>query len=208
MLELMGYQTNVALDPLLTVARGLPEVVGHDVPSQLIRAGRVMTTQRFTSCREESDAARPSASVDPKTVLETACVKVVRQFFASFEKGRWDDPTDPIQPDQVLQWLSDDVDWWIPDDEAGNFGRMTKERYRGILAALAAHADGPLVVKPIGWTVDGNRVAVEAEGHLKLKNGRSYSNKYHHVFIVENGRITKLTEYCDTLAVSRAFGLV
>ncbi len=40
MLEQMGYDTGVNLDALLEVARELPAIVGHDVPGQLIKAGK------------------------------------------------------------------------------------------------------------------------------------------------------------------------
>lgn len=39
MLQQMGYETGVDLDRLLAVARGLPQIVGHDVPGQLVVAG-------------------------------------------------------------------------------------------------------------------------------------------------------------------------
>lgn len=43
MLELMGYDTGVDVDRLLEAARLLPEMVGHDVPSALLKAGKVDT---------------------------------------------------------------------------------------------------------------------------------------------------------------------
>jgi hydroxymethylglutaryl-CoA lyase len=39
MLQAMGYDTGIDLDKLLQVARALPQVVGHDVPGQLVKAG-------------------------------------------------------------------------------------------------------------------------------------------------------------------------
>ncbi|MNO54732.1 Hydroxymethylglutaryl-CoA lyase YngG [compost metagenome] len=39
MFEAMGYDTGVDLDALLVLARGLPELVGHDVPGQVAKAG-------------------------------------------------------------------------------------------------------------------------------------------------------------------------
>jgi hydroxymethylglutaryl-CoA lyase len=39
MLDAMGYDTGVDLDALLGVARSLPEIVGHDVPGQVMKAG-------------------------------------------------------------------------------------------------------------------------------------------------------------------------
>jgi hydroxymethylglutaryl-CoA lyase len=40
MLERMGYNTGVNLDLLLEISRGLPAVVGHEVPGQVVKAGR------------------------------------------------------------------------------------------------------------------------------------------------------------------------
>jgi hydroxymethylglutaryl-CoA lyase len=40
MLEQMGYDTGVNLDLLLDIAKDLPTILGHDVPGQLIKAGK------------------------------------------------------------------------------------------------------------------------------------------------------------------------
>lgn len=42
MLEDMGYDTGVELDKLLAVAVKMPAIVGHDVPGQVMRAGKTM----------------------------------------------------------------------------------------------------------------------------------------------------------------------
>ena len=41
MLQAMGYDTGIDLDRLLAVARRLPQVVGHGVPGQVAKAGRI-----------------------------------------------------------------------------------------------------------------------------------------------------------------------
>lgn len=41
MLDAMGYDTGIDLERLLQVARALPSVVGHAVPGQLAKAGRI-----------------------------------------------------------------------------------------------------------------------------------------------------------------------
>jgi hydroxymethylglutaryl-CoA lyase len=41
MLELMGYQTNVNVDALIGCARQLPAILGHEVPGQVAKAGKV-----------------------------------------------------------------------------------------------------------------------------------------------------------------------
>ena len=40
MLESSGFDTGVDLDKLLAVARGLPQLLQHDVPSQVLKAGK------------------------------------------------------------------------------------------------------------------------------------------------------------------------
>ncbi len=40
MLEAMGYETGVSLDRLLAAARRLREIVGHELPGQVIKAGK------------------------------------------------------------------------------------------------------------------------------------------------------------------------
>ena len=43
MLQAMGYDTDMALERLLHVAREMPTIVGHDVPGQVAKAGPSMT---------------------------------------------------------------------------------------------------------------------------------------------------------------------
>jgi hydroxymethylglutaryl-CoA lyase len=40
MLHEMGHDTGVDLDKLIAASRGLPALVGHDVPGQVMRAGK------------------------------------------------------------------------------------------------------------------------------------------------------------------------
>ena len=39
-LELMGYDTGVVLERLLEASRRLPGLIGHDIPSQIVKAGQ------------------------------------------------------------------------------------------------------------------------------------------------------------------------
>ena len=41
MLDAMGYDTGINLPQLLAVARMMPQIVGHDVPGQVAKAGRI-----------------------------------------------------------------------------------------------------------------------------------------------------------------------
>ena len=50
MLDAMGYDTGINLDKLLQLARHLPQVVGHDVPGQVAKAGRITDLHPAPSC--------------------------------------------------------------------------------------------------------------------------------------------------------------
>jgi len=41
LLMCLGYETGIDLDRLLVIGRGLPDLVGHSVPGQMIKAGRI-----------------------------------------------------------------------------------------------------------------------------------------------------------------------
>jgi len=41
MLDAMGYATGINLDALLAIAKQLPQIVGHSVPGQVVKAGRI-----------------------------------------------------------------------------------------------------------------------------------------------------------------------
>ena len=50
MLDAMGYDTGINLDQLLQLARQLPQVVGHEVPGQVAKAGRITDLHSAPSC--------------------------------------------------------------------------------------------------------------------------------------------------------------
>lgn len=47
-------------------------------------------------------------------------------------------------------------------------------------------------------TAEGERVAVEAQGHSELVTGARYDNQYAFVFFIREGLIYKIKEYIDT----------
>jgi len=63
-LELMGYATGVDQERLIAAARWLPSLVGHDVPSQIVKAGRRLDLHPvpadFNAIRERALARSPS----------------------------------------------------------------------------------------------------------------------------------------------------
>jgi uncharacterized protein len=100
--------------------------------------------------------------------------------------------------DAVLGAMADSATWWV----LGNFplsGTKTKAQFAELIGQLGSKIDGGLRVTPTGLTAEGDRVAVEAESFAKMKNGKTYQNKYHFLFIVRDGKIQSVKEYLDTI---------
>jgi uncharacterized protein len=100
--------------------------------------------------------------------------------------------------DAVMGALADNATWWV----AGNFalsGTKTKAEFAALVGGLGSKIDGGMRVTPKGITAEGDRVAVEAESYAKMKNGKTYQNTYHFLFIVRDGKIEAVKEYLDTI---------
>jgi uncharacterized protein len=94
--------------------------------------------------------------------------------------------------------MADSATWWV----LGNFalsGTKTKAQFMQLAADLMSKIDGGLTVKPTGITAEGDRVAVEAESYAKMKNGKTYQNRYHFLCVVRDGKIQSVREYLDTM---------
>lgn len=46
-------------------------------------------------------------------------------------------------------------------------------------------------------------VVVQSRGRVTTKAGKEYNNEYCYVFRLEGGKVTELTEYCDTAMIDR-----
>ncbi|HXD90062.1 MAG TPA: nuclear transport factor 2 family protein [Candidatus Binataceae bacterium] len=94
--------------------------------------------------------------------------------------------------------LADSATWWV----AGSFplsGTMTKAKFCELFGNVGASTENGLRLTPKGITAEGDRVAVEAESYAKLKNGRTYQNQYHMLFVVRDGKVQQVKEYMDTM---------
>jgi hypothetical protein len=103
--------------------------------------------------------------------------KTIEHFLGPYGRSRWDEPGDRAPLDEILDVLTDGVDWWI----SGCPGFMKKgpvliprrpmERHRGRTAHNRADR----------LEIQGNRAAVEAHSTMKLKSGHAY-NHYRFLF--------------------------
>ena len=127
--------------------------------------------------------------------MSEANKKVVLDFFEKFSSGEME-PT--------LAMMADSATWWV----AGSFplsGTRDKQQFRELLNGIAEACTGPIKITPKALTAEGDRVAVEAESYVKLKNGRVYNNQYHFLVEVRGGKIASVREYLDTMHTNDIF---
>ena len=101
--------------------------------------------------------------------------------------------------------LADNVSWSIIGSTPWS------KTYKG-KAAVLRELLGPLNAQLVNrntitaqtFIADGDRVAVEGQGHNTTKDGKSYNNRYCWVFRFADGRVIELMEYTDTALIESA----
>jgi ketosteroid isomerase-like protein len=97
--------------------------------------------------------------------------------------------------------LTEDVAWWVPGQ-----GIVSKAAFLTMAQGFRALLNGPLTMTVHGVTAEGDRVAVEAESHAAMSNGKIYNNTYHFLFLFRDGKICLAKEYNDSAHVAAVFG--
>lgn len=77
-------------------------------------------------------------------------------------------------------------------------GMISPPQLSAMSAALTRAAAGPATMIVHDIIAEGDKVAVEAESHMPLKNSKLYNNKYHFKIVVRSGKILEIKEYGDT----------
>ena len=122
---------------------------------------------------------------------------IVARFFEIFSSG---------DVAALLAEMSADSSWWVSGRLAGMSGRYDKASFGPLVeGAKALYRSGALKITPTAMTAEGDRVAVEAEGHAELNDGRVYSPQYHFLVTVREGKILEVREYMDTQHASEIF---
>jgi ketosteroid isomerase-like protein len=65
---------------------------------------------------------------------------------------------------------------------------------------------GGFNLKIDGMTAEGDRVAVEAEGHNHTVTGKLYNNFYHFLFELRDGKVIRWREYTNPMHALEVFG--
>jgi hypothetical protein len=121
--------------------------------------------------------------------LQEENIALAKRFMAAQASNDWEAVRDMMAPGST---------WWIAGDGLGG-GTWERDKFCDTMAqVLDQYAAGPFEYTPLSEMAEGNLVAIEARSNMKLKNGRTYSNKYFLRFEIEDGKITAGREYMDT----------
>jgi ketosteroid isomerase-like protein len=100
----------------------------------------------------------------------------------------------------AVDLLHDDATWWVAGhrDEFPFAGLYTKDQIARVFGRMDARLSGGLRMQVHHSIAEGDRVAVEVSSHGTLHNGRTYTNEYHTLLRLRDGRIHEVREYNDT----------
>ena len=115
--------------------------------------------------------------------------ELVTEFFEHFSAG---------EVDQAFAFVSDDVSWWVPGDLPFS-GTKNKAEYMQVVGSIQQGFPDGLELKATGMIAEGNQVAVEVASNGKHVNGKTYTNMYHFLITIEDGKMVDVKEYMDTL---------
>ena len=125
-------------------------------------------------------------------------VAVVRRAYENFKGG-------DIRG--ILDSLTDEVDWRLPDIEHVPFagGRKGRERVGNFFSELA-DAQEVISFEPREFVAQGDKVvALGSERGRVRATGKTFDNPWALVFTLRDGLITEFRGYEDTGAVAAAF---
>jgi ketosteroid isomerase-like protein len=101
--------------------------------------------------------------------------------------------------DGIVSLLHPEGTYWISGKIDGMSGSYTPQELGKLLSGVTSiYKRGALRITPTAATVDGDRVAVEAEGYAELNDGRIYNPQYHFLFVIKDDQIMEVKEYLDT----------
>jgi ketosteroid isomerase-like protein len=125
-------------------------------------------------------------------------VEVVRRAYENFKSG---------DISALLEQMSEDVDWRLPEIEGAPFAGA--RRGRGAVSEFfssLADAQDVLGFEPREFVAQGDKVVALGSYDWRVKRtGREYGGDWAHVFTIRDGRIAGFHEYMDSARAEAAF---
>jgi uncharacterized protein len=124
--------------------------------------------------------------------IEARNKQVVRDFFSALNRGDVAAIVAAYAPEGHVETMGKTL-------ISGRFSREQISAAAGQIYAAFPHG---LTFTVNAITAEGDRVAVEAESEGLHVSGARYSNQYHFLFVLREGRVLLLREYMDTERVT------
>jgi uncharacterized protein len=125
-------------------------------------------------------------------------VAVVRRAYENFKGG---------DIKGILDSLTDEVDWRLPEMEGVPFAgvRRGREGVGGFFSTLAESQES-VSFEPREFVAQGDKVIALGTYLWRVKKtGREYGGDWAHVFTIRDGKIDGFHEYMDSAAAHAAF---
>jgi ketosteroid isomerase-like protein len=116
----------------------------------------------------------------------------VREFFAVLNRGDVPALIDCYAEDGCLETMGRTL----------ISGRFTRAQVHAAAGQIFGVFPQGLRFDIDAMTAEGERVAVEAHSHGRHVSGQLYTNQYHFLFVLRDGRVTLLREYMDSERVT------
>jgi ketosteroid isomerase-like protein len=124
--------------------------------------------------------------------------KIIQQVYENFNRG-------DIQ--SVLNLLSDDVEWQLPEIENVTFaGKRHGREQVAQFFKLLDNAQEVQQFEPQEFITQGDKVVALGHYVWRIKStGRNFEGDWAHVFTLRDGKIVKFHEHTDTAAAVAAY---
>ncbi len=125
-------------------------------------------------------------------------VKMVHEAYDQFKKGNIP---------AVLDTLSSDVEWVVPDTEGIAFsGKHTGREQVGQFFSMLAEEQEPIRFDVRELIAQGDKVVAVGRYSWRVKStGHIYDSDFAHIFTILDGKVTRFQEYTDTAASLAAY---
>ena len=124
--------------------------------------------------------------------------QVVRAFFDAGNRG---------DLESGLGMMADDVSWTNIGSTRFSGRFVGKEALiADLLGPLFDQLEAGIESTLESMIAESDWVVVQSRGKAETKDGRAYNNTYCHVFRIDDGKISEVTEYFDTELTSSVFG--
>lgn len=125
-------------------------------------------------------------------------VEVVQRAYSNFKSG---------DVGALLEQMSEDVDWRLPEIEGAPFAGARKGRGQvSEFFTSLADAQDVLSFEPREFVAQGDKVVALGRFNWRVKTtGREYGGDWAHVFTVRDGSIVGFHEYMDSAQAEAAY---